>query len=377
MSSTAPSPAFDGPAQAAAATPTRSRGFWAETWVYFRRRYLAVAALVYVIIVCLIALFSPAIAGTKPVVAYYQGDYYFPALAYYNRDWEPPNMRGYHFGGNYPKGLAESDPEGWALWPLVFQDPYARVQQDDWPGLPGNPDSSEGAPNRYNVLGTDLYGVDVFAQMVHGTRTAVTVGFVSMGIASLIGITIGAISGYLGGWVDVLLSRLTEVVMCVPTLVLIVAILALIREPTIYHLMAIIGVTAWTGIARLTRAEFLKLRESDYVMAARALGVGPLRIIFRHILPNSLAPILVPIIFGIAVAILTESALAFLGLGPPPTHYASWGNLLREGRSNYQMWWLVLFPGMAVFITVLAYNLIGEGIQEATDPRTRETGKIS
>jgi peptide/nickel transport system permease protein len=136
----------------------------------------------------------------------------------------------------------------------------------------------------------------------------------------------------------------------------------------------VLGVTGWTRIARLTRGEFLKLKESEFVVAARALGTGRLRIMFRHILPNALAPVLVPISFGIAAAILIESGLSFLGFGAPPPN-PSWGTLLNAGRSNLQMWWLILFPGMAIFLTVLAYNLIGEGLQEATDPRLREAGK--
>jgi peptide/nickel transport system permease protein len=162
--------------------------------------------------------------------------------------------------------------------------------------------------------------------------------------------------------------------MCIPALVLILALIAVLENPTIWHLMMVIGATSWTGIARLTRAEFLKLRNTEFVTAARGLGAGPLRIMFRHMLPNALAPVLVPISFGIAAAILIESGLSFLGFGAPPPN-PSWGTLLNAGRSNLQMWWLILFPGLAIFFTVLAYNLIGEGLQEATDPRLREAGK--
>ena len=213
-----------------------------------------------------------------------------------------------------------------------------------------------------------------FAKMVHGTTIALLVGFVSMGIAGSIGIVVGALGGYLGGWVDMLTSRVTEIVMCIPTLVLILSIMALLEKPTIWHTMAIIGATGWTGIARLTRGEFLRLRQSEFVTAARATGAGPVRIMLRHILPNALAPILVPITFGIASAILTERSLSFLGFGPPPPS-ASWGSILNDARSNLSMWWLVVFPGVAIFLTVLAYNLIGEGLQEATDPRLREARK--
>jgi peptide/nickel transport system permease protein len=138
--------------------------------------------------------------------------------------------------------------------------------------------------------------------------------------------------------------------------------------------MAIIGATGWTGIARLTRAEFLRLKQTEFVMAARASGAGPIRIMFAHILPNALAPVLVPITFGIASAILVEGALSFLGFGPPPPT-ASWGSVLNSARSNLQLWWLVVFPGLAIFLTVLSYNLVGEAIQDGTDPRLREAKK--
>ena len=350
------------------------RGFWAEAWLRFRRRKLGMAALSFVILLVVVAIFSPAIAGTKPIVCKYKGSIYFPCLGYLNRKWENPVFRKDRFRNVYPKNLKKHDPESWAVWPLVFQDPYRRVRQGEWKDRPDNPAQDRGRPSRINLFGTTPAGHDVFAKMVHGSRIAVLVGFVSTGLASLIGITIGAIAGYIGGWVDSILSRLIEVVMCIPALVLILALIAIVEEPTVWHLMGIIGVTGWTGIARLTRAEFMKLREMDYVTAARALGVGRLRIMFRHVLRNALAPILVPISFGIAAAILIESALSFLGFGQPPPN-PSWGVLLNSGRENYQMWWLIVFPGTAIFITVLAYNLIGEGLQEATDPRLREAGK--
>jgi peptide/nickel transport system permease protein len=252
----------------------------------------------------------------------------------------------------------------------VFQDPYRRVEKDEWPGRPANPTRDTGRPSRLNWFGTTPAGVDVFAMMVHGTTIALLVGFVSMGIAASIGIVLGALAGYFRNWVDMLISRIIEVVMCGPALVLILALIVVIKTPTIWHTMAVLGVTGWTGIARLTRGEFMKLREMDFVVAARALGVRQLRIIFRHILPNALTPLLVPISFGIAGAILTESGLSFLGFGAPPPN-PSWGTLLNSARANLEMWWLVVFPGGAIFLAVLAYNLIGDGLQEATDPRLR------
>lgn len=365
------------PGNVAAAMPEaprarpKVRSFWGETWSRFRRRKLAMGALAVVALLAIVALFSPAIVGAKPVVVKYKGSIYFPALGYFNRSWENPTFQRDGFRGRYPGNLEAKDPESWAIWPLVFQDPYRRIQEGEWPGQPGNPSGDQGRPNRFNLFGTDQAGIDVFAQLVHGTRTALLVGFVSMGIAAAIGITVGAIAGYAGGWADMLLSRAIEVVMCVPSLVLILALLAIVENITIWHMMAVIGITGWTGIARLTRAEFLKLKQSDFVSAARTLGLRRRRIVFRHILPNALAPVLVPITFGIAAAILIESGLSFLGFGPPPPS-ASWGNLLNSGRDNLNMWWLIVFPGGAIFLAVLSYNLIGEGLQHATDPRLRE-----
>lgn len=351
-----------------------ARGFWAEAWHRYRRRPLGLAALGFVGFLVLVGVFAPAIAGTKPVLCRYKGRLYAPCLGYFDRRLEPAIFARDKFRGSYPKNLAEKDPGSWAIWPLVFQDPYRAVRADEWPGLPENPAMDRGRPNGRNLFGTDQAGVDVFAKMVHGTTVALLVGFVSMGIAGAIGVTIGALGGYFGGWVDAITGRLTEIVMCIPTLVLILAILAIIEKPTIWHTMAIIGLTGWTGIARLTRGEFLRLKGSEYVTAARAAGAGPARIMLRHILPNALAPILVPITFGIAAAILVESGLSFLGFGPPPPS-ASWGSILSGARSNLGMWWLVVFPGAAIFLTVLAYNLVGEGLQEATDPRLREARK--
>ncbi|MDA7503711.1 ABC transporter permease [bacterium] len=348
----------------------KSPGFWKEAWGQFRKRKLAKLALMLVCFLGFIALFSPAIVGTKPVIAKYKGNIYFPAMGYFSPKWEAVFTKD-KFYKRYPKTLKVKDPESWAIWPLFFNDPARRVEEDEWPGRAENPQAGE--PSSLNFFGTDTRGVDVFAQMVHGTRTALLVGFVSMGIAATIGITMGALAGFFGGWVDTIISRIIEVVMCIPTLVLILALIAVIESPGIWAMMAVIGMTGWTGIARLTRAEFLKLKQMEYVAAARVLGVSPFRIIYKYLLPNALAPVLVPITFGIASAILIESGLSYLGFGAPPPN-PSWGKLLRLGQSNYQNWWLILFPGLSIFLTVLAYNLIGEGLQEATDPRLRESG---
>ena len=349
-----------------------SASFWRESWRRFRKRRLSMIALGFVAALTLVAIFAPLIAGTKPIVARYKGSLYFPAMGYYQSSWENRIFAKDRFRGRYYENLQANDPESWAIWPLVYQDPYRRVRDGEWPDQPGNPVGIHGAPNRYNLLGTNQQGFDVFASMVHGAQTAVTVGFVSMSIAATIGITLGALAGYFGRWVDMAISRIIEVVMCVPTLVLILALVAMLDVVTNFHLMVIVGCTGWTGIARLTRAEFIKLKQMEFVSAARAMGAGSGRIMFIHILRNALAPVLVPITFGIADAILIESGLSYLGFGASPPN-PSWGTLLSAGRVTIQQtWWLILFPGAAIFLTVLAYNLIGEGLQEATDPRLRQ-----
>lgn len=351
-----------------------SRGFWSEAIRQFLKRRIAVLALCYVLLLGLIGLSAPLIIGAKPIVCKFQGNIYFPCLAYFNPRWEPGVFSMPGFRKQYSTNLRKFDEKSWALWPLFYQDIGRRVREKEWPGQPANPSGNKGAPNRFNICGTDQQGHDVLAQLIHGTTTSLMIGFVATGIAASIGIFLGAIAGYCGGWIDLIISRIIEIVLSIPTLILILAISAYIDKRTIWHIMVILGCTSWPSIARLTRAEFLKLKQSDFVMAARALGAGPIRIVFRHILPNALAPILVPVTFNIASAILTESALSFLGLGaPPPT--PSWGRLLDAGQKNYEMWWLLFFPGFAVFSTVFAYNLIGDGLQQALDPRLREAGK--
>jgi len=366
-------------AESTAANSTRSEkypGYWRETWRRFRRRKLSALALLYVFAMVVIAALAPAIVGTKPIMCKYKGEWYFPALGYFNESWENPIFKNRPFRNRYsPEKFQKADPESWAIWPLVFQDPARRIRENEWAGQPENAIGVDGGPNRYNLFGTDTDGIDIFAKLVHGTRISLMVGFVSTGIAACIGIILGALAGYARGWLDILISRLIEVVLCIPALVLILALIAVLQKPTIWHVMAVIGCTSWTTIARLTRAEFLKLREMDFVTAARALGATPWRIMFRHILPNAMAPVLVPITFGISAAILIESGLSVLGIVTSPDT-PTWGTVLNAGRSQVEtMPWMVIFPGMAIFLSVLAYNLIGEGLQEATDPRLREAGK--
>ena len=207
--------------------------------------------------------------------------------------------------------------------------------------------------------------------MIYSARISLSVGFVAVGIATVIGIIIGAVAGYYGGWLDNILMRLVDIMLCFPTIFLILAVIAILG-PSIWNIMIIIGMTSWMGVSRLVRAEFLTLKERDFVVAARAVGARDTRIIFRHILPNAMAPVLVSAVLGVGGAILIESSLSFLGLGvQPPT--PSWGNMLTAGKDNIEIaWWLSLFPGMAILVTVLGYNLLGEGLQDALNPRLKD-----
>lgn len=225
-------------------------------------------------------------------------------------------------------------------------------------------------PSAGHWFGTDQLGRDVLSRMIWGARISLKVGFVATGLAILIGTILGAVAGYYGGWIDALIMRFVDIMLCFPTFFLILAVIAFL-EPSIWNIMIVIGLTGWMGVTRLVRADFISLRERDFVTAARAIGAGDARIIFLHILPNALASILVAATLGIAGAILTESALSFLGIGvQPPT--PSWGNILTAGKDNIDIaWWLSLYPGLAILITVVGYNLLGEGIRDASDPRLK------
>jgi peptide/nickel transport system permease protein len=225
-------------------------------------------------------------------------------------------------------------------------------------------------PSGSHLFGTDQLGRDVLSRMIWGARISLKVGFVATGIAILLGAVLGAVAGYYGRWIDAVIMRFVDIMLCFPTFFLILAVIALL-EPSIWNIMIIIGLTGWMGITRLVRADFTSLKERDFVLAAKAIGAGDFRIIFIHILPNAMASVLVAATLGVAGAILTESALSFLGIGvQPPT--PSWGNILTAGKDNIDIaWWLSLYPGLAILITVLGYNLLGEGIRDSLDPRLR------
>ncbi|MGE5893554.1 MAG: ABC transporter permease [bacterium] len=227
------------------------------------------------------------------------------------------------------------------------------------------------SPNMHHWLGTDDLGRDVFSRMLSGSRISLMVGFVAVGIALIVGILFGSVAGYYGGKFDLIIMRYIDIMLSVPTFFLILAIIAFIG-PGIWSIMIIIGLTSWMGIARLVRAEFLSLNTREYILSAKSLGASDIRIIVRHMLPNSLAPVFVSAVLGVAAAVLVESGLSFLGLGVQPPD-ASWGNILTLGKSNIEIaWWLSVYPGLAILITVLGYNLLGEGLRDALDPRIWE-----
>ncbi|HDP80518.1 MAG TPA: ABC transporter permease [Spirochaetes bacterium] len=321
-----------------------ARGYWKWVWVEFRRNRLALAGLWVVIALFIIALAAPLIANNKPYVFIKDGRWYFPIVFSY------PELRETNF--------RSAETGGFKIMPPI---PYSYSEYDL--------NAIVMPPGKGHLLGTDEQGRDMASRMVYGTRVSILVGFIAVFIYVSIGVVVGAFAGYYGGRVDLVISRLIEIVICFPSFFLILTILALVG-PSLVSVMVVIGLTGWTGIARIVRGEFFKLREMEFVQASRALGAGDLTVIFRHILPNSLAPVLVSATFGIASTILIESSLSFLGFGvQPPT--PSWGDILSQSRDFMDFaWWLTLVPGIAIFITITSYNLVGEGFQDAIDPKS-------
>ena len=240
------------------------------------------------------------------------------------------------------------------------------------PWDPNRPDVRKilDSPSKAHPLGTDQLGRDVLSRMLYGARVSLAVGFVSVGIA------LGAAAGYHGGTIDALVMRLVDLMLVFPRFFLLLAVLAFLR-PSIWTIMTVIGLTGWMSVARLVRAEFLTLKEREFVLWSQSIGASSFRTIWRHILPNAVGPVLVAMTLGIPAAILTESGLSFLGLGVQPPH-ATWGNILNEGKDAIEIgWWLSAYPGLAILVTVLSYNLLGEGIRDALDPRLRQSvGRI-
>lgn len=324
----------------------------------FKKNKMGVVSAYFVFSLAIIALLADFLANDKPLIASYKNQTVLPIFREYGT--------ALHITEWYKGELANSDwhtlQYDWSVFPII---PYSPQEAD------GTVISiQDRKPTGKHWLGTDDIGRDVLAGMIHGSRYALAIGLVAMGIALCIGIVMGLVAGYFGGWIDTLISRLIELVITFPTFFLIITIVAMVQAGSIWLIMAMIGLTGWTSIARFIRGEVLRIRNLDFVSAAQALGYSRTRIIFIHVLPNALAPVLVSAAFGIAGAILTESALSFLGFGVPPT-VVTWGSVLFKARSNVSAWWLAVFPGVLIFLTVSAYNLIGDALRDATDPRLR------
>ncbi len=337
-------------------------------WGQFRKNRLAVASLYCIAAIAVLALAADLIAGNKPYHMVYRGKTFYPAFRQY----------AVYVGDGF-RAVGWQNPPDFLRWPkeLRRRKNFKKYRADSsiLPLIPYDPKevrlrSNYEPPSGEHWLGTDRLGRDVMSGLVHGTRYALTIGLVSVGISLLIGITLGACAGYFGGWIDIGLSRVFELWSAIPTLLLIITASAFFPA-SLFFVMVIIGLTGWVSIARLTRSQFFQVRGNEYVAAARALGYSDIRIMFIHILPNAIAPVLVPAAFGVAGAILLESGLSFLGVGVP-AESITWGAILAGARSNTSAWWLVVVPGIAIFLTVTVYNLLGDGLRDALDPKMKE-----
>lgn len=335
--------------------PGTSRSYWGMVRHHFRKKRLAVAGLYVTLFLFCVAILASFLANDRPILAHIRGEWLFPALS----GSEAPGDETWRDLRKQLTFLVQTDLPGggFAFWPPV---PYSPTEYDLFENLT--------SPNSRHWLGTDDSGRDVLSRMIHGAWTSLSIGFVAEGIAVLIGILLGALAGYFGRWVDHLISRIIEIFLTIPTFFLILAVIAFLPQSR-YNIMVVIGLTGWTGVARFVRAEILKLKQLDFVTASRALGGSHTHIIVRHLLPNAMAPVLVSAVFGIAGAILIESSLSFLGFGvPPPT--PSWGDILSQSRDYIEFaWWLTVFPGLAIFLSITAYNVVGEGLRDAMDPK--------
>lgn len=420
------------------------RFFWKSLKQQFMHNKLGVYSLRMLYVLIGVAVLADFFANEKPIACKYKGEIYFPVFRSYWVD----------LGGKWQQEFLNADWKNiqydWKIFPPVPYLPQTMDANNVHSVSPFGEQQVESTRWRH-WLGTDELGRDILSGMIHGTRIALTVGLVSMGIAALFGILIGSLAGYFGderlkvsrvgiffmtvffilgffwgfisrsyelgdalsvsfgsfflqvllslaiimgsiltgyalaipfGWfpflgkkitvpVDLILSRVIEIMVSIPTLFLIISISAVLTHPSIYVVMTIIGLTSWTSIARFIRAEMLRIRSLEYIEAAHALGYPEWRVIFRHAMPNALSPVLITIAFGIAAAILIESTLSFLGVGVS-AETVTWGSLLAAARQSPSAWWLAIIPGCAIFITVTVFNLIGEALTDALDPKLKK-----
>jgi len=335
---------------------TVDQTYWSLVKHQYKKNKLAVIAFYVVIFLVVTALLADFVANNKPIYCSYQGTSYIPIVKQYMVDL----------------GLAKWQPE-------FLNADFKNLQYETvvWPPIkffPSDVDlfNSSSGPSieSGHYLGTDAIGRDVLSGLIHGSRISLSVGFVAAGISIFIGVILGSISGFYGGKTDLFIMRFVEIMQLFPAFFLIITIVALYGS-SIWFIMAAIGLTGWTFDTKLIRGEILKVRNMDYVSAATSLGLPNSRIIFRHILPNAIAPVLISASFEIAGAILIEAGLSFLGFGVKATT-VTWGSVLSEARGSTSAWWLAVFPGFMIFLTVVAYNLVGEGLRDALDPRLRD-----
>jgi peptide/nickel transport system permease protein len=374
------------------------QSLWRTAWSDTFRNKRAQVSAVWIGLLVFCAVFAPFLANSHPLLLKQDGHWSSPALRYL----VPADVRlvvvfflslaflfarrvpyrGWIYVGLVSGTIVASyafvprrDVPNYAVYRLAQQ--AGRVQAAVYAPVRFSPldrqfereDVSLQAPSLKNWMGTDSNGADVLSRIIHAARIALAVGFIATGIEVVIGVIIGGLMGYFVGKVDLLGMRLIEIFEAIPTLFLLITFTAFYKRD-LYMIMAIIGLTSWTGIARFVRGEFLRLRNLDFVLAARAAGLPLHSILFRHMLPNALTPVLVSASFGVAQAILLESVLSFLGLGL--VEEPSWGGMLEQARSAGRfIWWLAVYPGMAIFLTVFSYNLIGESMRDALDPKLR------
>ena len=339
-------------------------------WRRLRRSRGAAAGLLFLAALAVVSYCAPLIANNKPLVISYQGGLSFPAF----RDLFP--FRSFLARDAVARRL-QADPDwlidrhfrqggsiGFLLMPPVPYSPF-QTRLDDVNCPP--------SPSGRHFLGSDGEGRDVLSRMVHGAKVSLLVGVLSVGVATLIGLLLGGAAGLLGGWFDTLIvSRFIEVMLCFPAFFLILTVAAVMdpRYLNIWTIMLVIGLTSWPAPARFARGEFMRFKEADFVTAARALGIRPATLARRHLVPNALTPLIINAAFGMAGAVLVEAALSFLGVGVQPPD-PSWGNVMSEVMLFWRDWWLGVFPGAAIFLTVVSYNLMGEGLRDALDPHVR------
>lgn len=383
--------------------PAGSRSLFRQAVTDTLSNSLAHAGLAWLIVLAFFAVFAPFIANTHPILMKVGGKWSSPLL----RNLTPSDVlvliagcaiivlavtRRFSFGrlllivialdliAALPAAFLVRPPEnvdytkyrmwtaeGKVQWEIRTIIPYSPRDR-----LRDQPDARLTAPGRDHWLGTDTNGADLLSELIHASRIAISVGFLATGISVLLGVTVGGLMGYFAGPLDLFGMRFIEIFEAIPRLFLLILVTAFVHQRNIYLMMTVIGLTGWTGYTRFLRAEFFTLRKQDFVQAAVAAGLPEWVVVFRHMLPNGLTPILVSTTFGVASAILYESTLSFLGLGL--VDEASWGALLNQARAGGAgfIWWIASFPGLMIFLTVFAYNLVGEAVRDALDPRLQK-----